>query len=62
MEKIKITFEAYGIKHYVSIDEDCTIYELMQVITNLIQSITFPTETIKNGYKHEIARIEEGEL
>lgn len=62
MGKIKITFESYGIKHFVSIDEDCTIHELMQVITNLIQSITFPTETIKNGYEHEIARIEEGEL
>ena len=58
MDKIKITFEAYGIKHSVELVADCDINELCRVISNLIESMTFQPKSIIQGYENEIKRLE----
>jgi hypothetical protein len=58
MDKIKITFEAYGIKHSVELNNDVDTLELCRVISNLIESMTFQPESIVKGYLNEIKRLE----
>jgi len=40
MDKIKITCEAYGIKHSVELDDDATSHEVMRIFVQLMRSMT----------------------
>ena len=57
MGKIKITFEAYDIKHSVELDDEISTQELMPVITSLIQSMTYLPESILAAYEKEVERL-----
>lgn len=57
MGKIKITFEAYDIKHSVELGDDISTQELMPVITSLIQSMTYLPESILAAYEKEVERL-----
>lgn len=57
MAKMKITFESYGIKHSVELDDDISTQELMPVITRLIESMTYIPASIIAGYEQEVERL-----
>lgn len=57
MGKIKITFEAYDIKHSVELDDDISTQELIPVITSLILSMTYLPESILAAYEKEVERL-----
>lgn len=57
MDKIKITFEAYGIKHSVELDDSISTQELIPVITRLIESMTYLPESILAAYEKEVERL-----
>jgi hypothetical protein len=60
MDKIKITFEAYGIKHSVELDDDATSHEIMRILVQMMRAMTYGDGSILEALKNEITKIEEG--
>lgn len=57
MEKMKITFEVYGIKHSVELSDGISTQELIPVITRLIESMTYSIGSICSAYENEVERL-----
>lgn len=57
MEKIKITFEAYGITHTAEVNDSSNIYQLMPIVTSLIESMGYHPESILKGLEEEVERL-----
>jgi hypothetical protein len=56
MNKIKITIEAYGIKHSVELDDDATSHEIMRILVQMMRSMTYSDKSILESLKNEIEK------
>ena len=60
MDKIKITCEAYGIKHSVELNDDATSHEIMRIMVQMMRAMTYGDGSILEALENEITKIEEG--
>jgi hypothetical protein len=54
MDKIKITCEAYGIKHLVELDDDATSHEIARIMIQMMRSMTYSDKSILEALENEI--------
>jgi hypothetical protein len=54
MDKIKITCEAYGIKHSVELDDDATSHEIARIMIQMMRSMTYSDKSILEALENEI--------
>jgi len=57
MDKIKITCEAYGIKHLVELDDDATSHEIMRIFVQMMRSMTYADKSILEALENEIEKL-----
>ena len=57
MDKIKITCEAYGIKHSVELDDDATSHEIARIMIQMMRSMTYADKSILEALENEIEKL-----
>lgn len=57
MDKIKITCEAYGIKHSVELDDDATCHEVMGIMVQMMSSMTYGDSSILEALENEVEKL-----
>ena len=57
MDKIKITFEAYGIKHSVELDDDATSHEIMRIMVQMLRAMTYSDKSILESLENEVEKL-----
>jgi len=57
MNKIKITCEAYGIKHLVELDDDATSHEIMRILVQMMRSMTYADKSILEALENEVEKL-----
>jgi hypothetical protein len=57
MNKIKITCEAYGIKHSVELDDDATSHEIMRIMVEMMRSMTYSDLSILDALENEVEKL-----
>ena len=57
MNKIKITIEAYGIKHSVELDDDATSHEIMRILVQMMRSMTYSDKSILEALENEVEKL-----
>jgi len=57
MDKIKITCEAYGIKHSVELDDDATSHEIMRIMVQMMRAMTYADKSILEALENEIEKL-----
>jgi hypothetical protein len=57
MDKIKITCEAYGIKHTVELDDDATSDEVMRILVQMMRSMTYADWSILEALQNEVEKL-----
>ncbi len=57
MDKIKITCEAYGIKHLVELDDDATSHEIARILVQMMRSMTYWDSSILEALENEIEKL-----
>jgi len=57
MDKIKITCEAYGIKHTVELDDDATSHEIMQIMVQMMRAMTYSDVSILEALENEVEKL-----
>ena len=57
MDKIKITFEAYGIKHLVELDDDATSHEIMRLCVQMMRAMTYSDKSILEALENEVEKL-----
>jgi hypothetical protein len=57
MDKIKITCEAYGIKHSVELDDDATSHEIMRIMVEMMRSMTYSDVSIFESLENEVEKL-----
>jgi hypothetical protein len=57
MDKIKITCEAYGIKHSVELDDDATSHEIMRIMIQMMRSMTYSDKSILESLENEVEKL-----
>jgi hypothetical protein len=57
MDKIKITCEAYDIKHSVELDDDATSHEIMRILVQMMRSMTYSDKSILEALENELEKL-----
>jgi hypothetical protein len=57
MDKIKITCEAYGIKHSVELDDDATSHEVMRIFVQMLRAMTYADKSILEALENEVEKL-----
>lgn len=57
MDKIKITCEAYGIKHLVELDDDATSHEIMRIMVQMMRAMTYEDSSILEALENEVEKL-----
>jgi len=57
MDKIKITCEAYGIKHSVELDDDATSHEVMRIMVQMMRAMTYADKSILEALENEVEKL-----
>jgi hypothetical protein len=57
MDKIKITCEAYGIKHSVELDDDATSHEIMRIMVQMLRAMTYADKSILEALENEVEKL-----
>ena len=57
MDKIKITFEAYGIKHSVELDDNATSDEVMRILVQMMRTMTYADWSILEALQNEVEKL-----
>jgi hypothetical protein len=57
MDKIKITCEAYGIKHSVELDDDATSHEIMRIMVQMMRAMTYSDVSILESLENEVEKL-----
>jgi hypothetical protein len=57
MDKIKITCEAYGIKHLVELEDDATSHEIMRIMVQMMRSMTYSDVSILESLENEVEKL-----
>jgi len=57
MNKIKITCEAYGIKHLVELDDYATSHEIMRIMVQMMRAMTYGDGSILEALENEVEKL-----
>ena len=57
MDKIKITCEAYGIKHSVELDDDATSHEIIRIMVQMLRAMTYQDSSILEALENEVEKL-----
>ena len=57
MNKIKITCEAYGIKHSVKLDDDATSHEIARIMVQMLRAMTYADKSILEALENEVEKL-----